>query len=178
MNPASGIWRGNSRNPSRVQNDTAVPLHKRDPAKPTSRSETAANVMNTRDTQGIHDDREFENDADVYGALWTAAPFPRLPADAPNELKKLTIDIDDPKRVYAIHRASRRHNFHVLVERLARCLAVDLSCKVLTIFIDILFNSDTAVNPRYALHPHAFLVGDVSLGLHRYAVTMQRVRGH
>ena len=70
----------------------------------------------TRDTQGLHD-RDPENDADVYGALWAAAVFPRLPLDAPNELKNLTIDIDDPKRVYAIHRASRRHNFNILVER-------------------------------------------------------------
>jgi hypothetical protein len=74
----------------------------------------------TRDSQGLHDDRDLENDADVYGALWTAAPFPRLPVDAPNELKNLTVDIDDPKRVYAIHRASRRHNFDVLVERSVR----------------------------------------------------------
>jgi hypothetical protein len=34
-------------------------------------------------------------------------------------LKKLTINIDDPKRVYAIHRASRRHHFQILVERSA-----------------------------------------------------------
>ena len=71
----------------------------------------------TRDTQGLHDDRDLDNDADVYGALWTAAPFPRLPFDAPPELKNLTIDVDDPKRLYAIHRASRRHNFNTLVER-------------------------------------------------------------
>lgn len=74
----------------------------------------------TRDNPGLHDDRDPENDVDVYGALWTAAPFPRLPIDAPNEVKNLTIDIDDPKRVYAIHRASRRHNFNILVERLVR----------------------------------------------------------
>ncbi|KAL3421712.1 Ubiquitin-protein ligase E3A [Phlyctema vagabunda] len=65
--------------------------------------------------------REMEddqNDADViYAALWQAAPFPRLPQDAPPELRKLTIDIEDPKRVYAIHRAARRHNFQILVER-------------------------------------------------------------
>jgi hypothetical protein len=84
----------------------------------------------TRDTQGLHDDRELENDADVYGALWTATPFPRLPIDAPNELKNLTIDVDDPKRVYAIHRASRRHNFNILVEKsvtLLSCLPRSLS---------------------------------------------------
>jgi hypothetical protein len=71
----------------------------------------------TRDTQGLHDDRNLEPDADVYGALWAAVSFPRLPVDAPPELKKLTVDIEDPKRVYKIHRASRRHNFNILVER-------------------------------------------------------------
>ena len=60
----------------------------------------------------------------LYAALWAAAPFPRLPDDAPAELKKLTIDIDDPKRVYAIHRASRRHHFQILVERSAYPSAV------------------------------------------------------
>lgn len=70
----------------------------------------------TRDTQGLLNDRDG-NDADVYAALWAAAPFPRLPRDAPADIKRLTIDIDDPKRVYVIHRASRRHNFQILVER-------------------------------------------------------------
>jgi len=74
------------------------------------------NVM-TRDTQALYDERDPVTDAEVYTALWAAAPFPHLPNDAPNELKKLTIDIDDPRRVYAIHRASRRHHFHILVER-------------------------------------------------------------
>jgi hypothetical protein len=71
----------------------------------------------TRGTHGLLGDQEPLSDADVYGALWQAASFPRLPHDAPCELKKLTVDIDDPKRVYAIHRAGRRHHFHVLVER-------------------------------------------------------------
>jgi hypothetical protein len=72
----------------------------------------------TRDTYRVHDDRESASDAEMYAALWAAAPFPRLPEDAPKELKKLAIDVDDPKRVYAIHRASRRHHFQILVERL------------------------------------------------------------
>lgn len=70
----------------------------------------------TRDTQGLLDDRDG-NDADIYAALWAAAPFPRVPKDAPFEIKRVTIDIEDPKRVYAVHRASRRHNFQVLVEK-------------------------------------------------------------
>jgi hypothetical protein len=63
----------------------------------------------------------------MYAALWAAAPFPRLPEDAPNELKKLAIDIDDPKRVYAIYRASRRHHFQILVERFVRHLHLRLA---------------------------------------------------
>lgn len=73
----------------------------------------------TRDTYRVHDVREPVSDAEMYQGLWAAAHFPRLPDDAPVELKKFTIDIDDPKRVYAIHRASRRHHFQILVERLA-----------------------------------------------------------
>jgi hypothetical protein len=73
----------------------------------------------TRDTYRVHDDRELVSDAAMYAGLWAAASFPRLPDDAPPELKKFTIDIDDPKRVYAIHRASRRHHFQILVERFA-----------------------------------------------------------
>jgi hypothetical protein len=72
----------------------------------------------TRDSYRVHDDRGISIDADVYAALLrTSAPFPRLPEDAPSDLKKLTIDLDDPKRIYAVHRASRRHNFQILVER-------------------------------------------------------------
>jgi hypothetical protein len=73
----------------------------------------------TRDTHRAHGDQDSASDAEVYAALWAAAPFPRLPEDAPSDLKKLTINIDDPKRVYAIHRASRRHHFQILVERSA-----------------------------------------------------------
>ncbi|KAI5866177.1 hypothetical protein GGS23DRAFT_555850 [Durotheca rogersii] len=54
---------------------------------------------------------------DVLASLWEQAPFPRLPADAPLEMKELVIDVENPKRVYAIHRASRRHNFQLLVEK-------------------------------------------------------------
>lgn len=71
----------------------------------------------TRDTHRVHDDREPVSDAEIYAALWATAPFPRLPEDAPNEVKRLTIEVDDPKRIYGIHRARRRHNFQLLVER-------------------------------------------------------------
>lgn len=70
----------------------------------------------TRDTFRVVDDHD--GDAEVFSALWAAAPsFPQLPSDAPPELISLTYELRDPKRVYAIYRASRRHNFQLLVER-------------------------------------------------------------
>jgi hypothetical protein len=54
---------------------------------------------------------------DLLAGLWQEAPFPRLPADAPPELHQYVVDVEDPRRVYAIHRASRRHDFQSLMER-------------------------------------------------------------
>jgi hypothetical protein len=68
------------------------------------------------------------NEAEMYAALWALAPFPRLPDDAPAEIKDLAIDIHEPKRVYAVYKAARRHQFQVLVERYAET------------FFDILLN--------------------------------------
>lgn len=56
-------------------------------------------------------------EAEILAALWEEVPFPRLPFDAPAELRDLVIDIENPKRVYAIHRASRRHNLQLLIEK-------------------------------------------------------------
>ncbi|KAK5653377.1 hypothetical protein OQA88_9069 [Cercophora sp. LCS_1] len=56
-------------------------------------------------------------DLDLLAGLWEEARFARLPWDAPSELKELVEDIDNPKRVYAIHKASRRHNFQLLVQK-------------------------------------------------------------
>ncbi|KAM0331428.1 hypothetical protein ACHAQA_003101 [Verticillium albo-atrum] len=59
-----------------------------------------------------------EDGDDIFTSLWVEAPpFARLPADAPAELRDLVADIENPRRVYAIYRASRRHNFQLLVER-------------------------------------------------------------
>lgn len=69
----------------------------------------------SRPVQGVPPDHLRE--ADPLASLWEAAPFARLPSDAPAELKDLVQDLDNPKRVYAIYRASRRHNFQLLVER-------------------------------------------------------------
>ncbi|KAI2472832.1 hypothetical protein F4781DRAFT_382058 [Annulohypoxylon bovei var. microspora] len=54
---------------------------------------------------------------DILAALWEQVPFPRLPLDAPSEIKDLVIDVENPKRVYAIYRASRRHDLQLLVEK-------------------------------------------------------------
>lgn len=64
-------------------------------------------------TRYMHRDPEI----DLLAGLWETAPFARLPADAPQELRDLVEDIENPKRVYAIHRASRRHGFQLLVEK-------------------------------------------------------------
>jgi hypothetical protein len=64
-------------------------------------------------TQGLAEDL----DVDILTSLWNAAPFPYLPSDAPADIKKLTIDINDPLRVYTIHRASRRHGVQLLIEK-------------------------------------------------------------
>ncbi|KAK1832456.1 hypothetical protein QBC39DRAFT_304888 [Podospora conica] len=61
--------------------------------------------------------RRGSSDLDVLVGLWEEARFPRLPCDAPTELRDLAEDIDNPKRVYVIHKASRRHNFQSLVQR-------------------------------------------------------------
>ncbi|KAK5626355.1 hypothetical protein RRF57_002070 [Xylaria bambusicola] len=54
---------------------------------------------------------------DILAALWENAPFPRLPLDAPPEIRELVVNIENPKRVYTIHRASRRHHLQLLIDR-------------------------------------------------------------
>lgn len=70
----------------------------------------------TRETHHVVDNHEDQGE--VFSALWAAAPsFPHLPADAPEEFKRLTVNVEDPKRVYSIHHASRRHGFQILIEK-------------------------------------------------------------
>ncbi|KAK3998295.1 ubiquitin-protein ligase E3A [Cladorrhinum sp. PSN332] len=57
------------------------------------------------------------DDLDILSGLWEEAPFTRLPRDAPSELRDLVEDIENPRRVYAIHKASRRHNFQQVVQK-------------------------------------------------------------
>jgi len=70
----------------------------------------------TRDSSRLVDEQDGE--AEIFSALWTAAPsFPQLPPDATPELKALTIEVEDPKKVYSLHHGYRRHGFQVLVDR-------------------------------------------------------------
>ncbi|KAK3331971.1 hypothetical protein B0T19DRAFT_90266 [Cercophora scortea] len=57
------------------------------------------------------------SEIDVLAGLWEQAPFARLPPDAPHELRDFLEDIDNPKRVYSVYKASRRHNFQQLVQK-------------------------------------------------------------
>ncbi|KAF7561558.1 hypothetical protein G7046_g2572 [Stylonectria norvegica] len=59
---------------------------------------------------------EANSDSNLLAGLWQEAPFARLPADAPPEMQQHVQDIENPSRIYAIHRASRRHGFQLLVE--------------------------------------------------------------
>ncbi|KAK4454067.1 ubiquitin-protein ligase E3A [Podospora aff. communis PSN243] len=70
----------------------------------------------TRPVDGGHG-HNVGADIDLLVGLWEEARFARLPWDAPSELRDLVEDIDSPKRVYAVHRASRRHNFQSLVQK-------------------------------------------------------------
>ena len=77
----------------------------------------------TRDSPRLVEEQDGE--AEIFSALWAAAPsFPQLPPDATPELRALTVDVEDPKKVYSIYRASRRHGFQVLVERF--CIHISL----------------------------------------------------
>ncbi|KAF5647077.1 e3 ubiquitin ligase HECTD2 [Fusarium sp. NRRL 52700] len=60
---------------------------------------------------------ELTADLDLVAGLWQEAPFARLPPDAPPDLKAYVQNLENPARVYAIHQASRRHSFQLLVER-------------------------------------------------------------
>ncbi|EGX94635.1 HECT domain protein [Cordyceps militaris CM01] len=71
------------------------------------------------DSNGHHDGPDDGNDRyDVFDSLWQEALFARLPPDAPPQLTPFVREIENPRRVYAIHRASRRHDFQLLVQLL------------------------------------------------------------
>ncbi|KAK2074735.1 hypothetical protein P8C59_008918 [Phyllachora maydis] len=65
----------------------------------------------------VHKPLSAVNEFDVLPALWEHAPFPRLPWDAPSELRETVGDVDNPKQLYAVHKASRRHNIQLLISK-------------------------------------------------------------
>jgi hypothetical protein len=112
----------------------------------------------TRDSQRLVE--EQDGDGDLFSALWTAAPsFPQLPPDAPQGLKALTVDVEDPKKIYSIYRASRRHGFQILVERFA---PLHLLCYIMIDLnsADISINYVMAVKIRAATRQHALLAAE------------------
>ncbi|QUC22879.1 uncharacterized protein UV8b_07120 [Ustilaginoidea virens] len=72
--------------------------------------------------QGLSHDPKINNhpatqdSSDFIAGLWKEAPFALMPDDAPSELREYVEDVENPSRVYAIHRASRRHDFQLLVD--------------------------------------------------------------
>ncbi|KAH8666743.1 hypothetical protein BX600DRAFT_397602 [Xylariales sp. PMI_506] len=64
-----------------------------------------------------HGHGNIDLEADILAALWEEVPFPRLPLDAPAELQELVVEIENPRRVYTIHRAVRRHSLQQLLEK-------------------------------------------------------------
>ncbi|QPH10946.1 hypothetical protein C2857_002474 [Epichloe festucae Fl1] len=80
-----------------------------------------------------HDPEDDSHDSlqhtlDLVAGLWQEAPFARLPDDAPPELYEYVQDLENPRRVYAVHRASRRHDFQLLVDRYIYQLRVGCGC--------------------------------------------------
>lgn len=76
---------------------------------------------------------ETSADLDLLAGLWREAPFARLPPDAPAELQAYIQDIENPSRVYAIHKASRRNDFQLLVERFVEidtCARSETNCRL------------------------------------------------
>ncbi|KAL8363397.1 hypothetical protein RB601_009256 [Gaeumannomyces tritici] len=71
----------------------------------------------TRDIHLRASEPQDADDPDLLAGLWETAAFPRLPRDAPSVLQDLVEDVENPRRVFTIHRASRRHNFQVLVQK-------------------------------------------------------------
>ncbi|KAI1764972.1 hypothetical protein GGR53DRAFT_288794 [Hypoxylon sp. FL1150] len=73
----------------------------------------------TRDVGRMADSNSSRNslETEILAALWEQVPFPRLPVDAPSEIRDLVIDVENPKRVYGIHCASRRYNLQLLIEK-------------------------------------------------------------
>ncbi|SPO04849.1 related to ubiquitin-protein ligase [Cephalotrichum gorgonifer] len=76
---------------------------------------------------------------DLLALLWEEAPFPRLPRDAPPELKDFVQTIENPRHVYTIHKAARRHNFQSLVEKSVPSPSLAILSHVVPIVANVAF---------------------------------------
>lgn len=89
----------------------------------------------TRSSGGLDPSAYYD---ELPAALWKPANLPQLPLDAPAELQKHIVDVYDPKKVYVLYRAQRRHGFQDLVQRyyfslgtnMCQLKKLSLSCKV------------------------------------------------
>ncbi|KAM0259343.1 hypothetical protein ACHAQJ_003375 [Trichoderma viride] len=72
---------------------------------------------NAAEAHRLRSPSDATGELDLLAGLWQVAPFARLPSDAPAELRDYVQDVENPRRVYAIHRASRRHDFQHLVDK-------------------------------------------------------------
>jgi hypothetical protein len=112
----------------------------------------------TRDLQGFRDgllDPAIEDE--IYAALWATVPFPRLPEDAPDELNDFIVDIKDPKRLYIIHRAVRRYQFQILVDRLVGNHTTKILCTASNVF-QVHFPNQVRLYSEDMSHNHLFLL--------------------
>lgn len=113
--------------------------------------------------------------ADVFAASWAAAPS--LPPDAPQEIRKLVVNVEDPQRVYSLRRASRRHNFQLLVERYAEMPILSTGPSHINLTLDIPYSSGTAAIQLIATLQLVLRVAGVWLDRRLCEDTMRQVRG-
>lgn len=117
--------------------------------------------------------------------LWKSANLPRLPSDAPAELKKHTIDVNDPKKVYVLYRAQRRHGFQDLVQRYYFSLPLMWPSGISILghgtnktSLDSKTSWYMAVKLRSAIHQPALLVPGELLARLPYDASTTQVQGH
>lgn len=132
--------------------------------------------------------RSRPDESELVAGLWQESCFSRLPNDAPQELREYIHDIDNPRRVYAVHRASRRHGFQLLVERYAllfiNCSAEKLfpipwrTLRSLKKKIDTYISCATDVAVSNVPRQHALPVASASQASLRYEDIIRQARGH
>jgi hypothetical protein len=136
----------------------------------------SANAM-TRDTQGLHG---HNRDDDTFAALWATVPFPRIPVDAPKELRALTIEWVIPSHTSVLKIVTREMNalwiddFTALTIRneFTQSIAPLAATTFTFLSRDIYTRFDMAVRTLRAVLRPVFLVGNVSPLARPYVDTM------